>query len=107
MYWLSEIFYNINWDRFEIPKEAFTTIFSNSIFKVVEYFSSNYFQVYWNEISTDVVYVEKIPLEESLSPEEIYSIINGAKPLVIEWDNRIWEDDADIPEPKKLEVWLK
>ena len=75
--------------------------------KLVEFFSTNYFQVYWNEISTEVIYVEKVPLEKSLSPEEIYLIINGAKPLVIEWDNRIWEDGADIPEYKKSEVWLK
>lgn len=107
MYWLSELFYDISWDKFNVPKKILSEKFDNSMIKLVEFFSTNYFQVYWNEISTEVIYVEKVPLEKSLSPEEIYLIINGAKPLVIEWDNRIWEDGADIPEYKKSEVWLK
>lgn len=107
MYWLSELFYDISWDKFNVPKKNLSEKFDNSMIKLVEFFSTNYFQVYWNEISTEVIYVEKVPLEKSLSPEEIYLIINGAKPLVIEWDNRIWEDGADIPEYKKSEVWLK
>ena len=107
MYWLSELFYDISWDKFNVPKKILSEKFDNSMIKLVEFFSTNYFQVYWNEISTEVIYVEKVPLEKEISPEEIYLIINGAKPLVIEWDNRIWEDGADIPEYKKSEVWLK
>lgn len=107
MYWLSEIFYDISWDKFNVPKKILTEKFDNSLVKLVEFLSTNYFQTYWNDIKTDIVYIERFPLEKSLSPEEIFSIINGAKPLVIEWDIRIWTNDADIPQYKNTEVWLK
>lgn len=104
---LNELFYNLSWKQFEITSADLTNYFDNSLVKLVEYFSTNYFQTYWNDILTDIVYIERIPLEKSLSPEELYSIINGAKPLIIEWDTRIWSDGADIPDYKKSEVWLK
>lgn len=104
---LNETFYNLAWNQFEITSADLTNYFDNSLVKLVEYFYTNYFQTYWNDTLTDVVYIERIPLEKSLSPEELYSIINGAKPLIIEWDVRIWSDGADIPNYKKTEVWLK
>ena len=104
---LNETFYNLAWNQFEITSADLTNYFDNSLVKLVEYFYTNYFQTYWNDIKTDIVYIERIPLEKSLSPEEIFSIINGAKPLVIEWDIRIWTNDADIPQYKNTEVWLK
>ena len=104
---LNELFYNLSWKQFEITSADLTNYFDNSLVKLVEYFSTNYFQTYWNDILTDVVYIERIALEISLSPEEIFSIVNGAKPLIIEWDTRIWSDGADIPDYKKSEVWLK
>lgn len=104
---LNELFYNLSWKQFEITSADLTNYFDNSLVKLVEYFSTNYFQTYWNDILTDVVYIERIPLEKEISPEEIFSIVNGAKPLIIEWDTRIWSDGADIPDYKKSEVWLK
>lgn len=104
---LNQLFYNLSWKDFEITSADLTNYFDNSVVKLVEYFSTNYFQTYWNDILTDVVYIERIPLEKSLSPEEIFSIVNGAKPLTIEWDVRIWTNDADIPQYKNTEVWLK
>lgn len=107
MTFLNELFYELTWNQFEITSADLANYFDNSLVKLVEYFSTNYFQTYWNDTLTDVVYIERIPLEKSLSPEELYSIINGAKPLIIEWDVRIWSDGADIPNYKKTEVWLK
>ena len=104
---LNETFYNLNWNNFEISTSDLVNYFDNSLVNLIEFFSNNYFQIYWNDIFTDIVYIERVPMEKSLSPEEIYSIINGAKPLTIEWDIRIWTNDADIPEYKKSEVWLK
>lgn len=107
MTFLNELFYELTWNQFEIASADLTNYFDNSLVKLVEYFSTNYFQTYWNDTLTDVVYIERIPLEKEISPEELYSIINGAKPLIIEWDVRIWSDGADIPNYKKTEVWLK
>lgn len=104
---LNETFYNLAWNQFDITSNDLVNYFDNSLVKLVEFLSTNYFQTYWNDIMTDIVYIERIPLEKSLSPEELYSIINGAKPLIIEWDTRIWSDGADIPDYKKSEVWLK
>lgn len=104
---LNETFYNLNWNQFQIGSADLSNYFNNSIVKLVEFFSTNYFQTYWNDILTDIVYIERIPLEKEISPEEIFSIVNGAKPLIIEWDIRIWSDGADIPDYKKYEVWLK
>lgn len=103
---LNKTFYNLSWNQFEISTSDIVDYFDNSLVKLVEFFSTNYFQTYWNDTLTDVVYIERIPLEKSLSPEELYSIINGAKPLAIEWDIRIWTNDADIPDYKNTEVWL-
>ena len=107
MTFLNELFYELTWNQFEITSADLTNYFDNSLVKLVEYFSTNYFQTYWNDILTDVVYIERIPLEKEISPEEIFSIVNGAKPLIIEWDVRIWSDGSDIPDYKKSEVWLK
>ena len=104
---LNKVFYELTWNQFQISSNDLVNYFDNSLVKLVEFFSNNYFQIYWNDIKTDIVYIERIPLEKEISPEEIYSIINGAKPLIIEWDNRIWTNDADIPDYKKSEVWLK
>lgn len=103
---LDELFYNLFWDRFEIPKENFTSFFNNSIVNVVEFFSNHTFETYWNDILTDVVDVGVYPLEKEISPGDIYSIINGAKPLIIEWTIMLWDEDDDVPEYKKTEVWL-
>lgn len=104
---LNETFYNLAWNQFDITSNDLVNYFDNSLVKLVEFLSTNYFQTYWNDIMTDIVYIERIPLEKGISPEELYSIINGAKPLIIEWDTRIWSDGADIPDYKKSEVWLK
>lgn len=104
---LNETFYNLAWNQFDITSNDLVNYFDNSLVKLVEFLSNNYFQTYWNDIMTDIVYIERIPLEKGISPEELYSIINGAKPLIIEWDTRIWSDGADIPDYKKSEVWLK
>ena len=104
---LNDVFYGLSWKEFQIDSCDLVNYFDNSPVKLVEFLSTNYFQTYWNDIKTDIVYIERIPLEKSLSPEELYSIINGAKPLVIDWDIRIWTNDAEIPEYKKSEVWLK
>ena len=104
---LNDVFYNLSWNQFQIASSDMTNYFDNSPVKLVEFFSTNYFQTYWNDTLTDIVYIERIPLEKEISPEEFFSIINGAKPLVIEWDIRIWTNDAEIPDYKKTEVWLK
>ena len=107
MTFLNEVFYNLNWNQFQIGSADLINHFNNSIVELVEYFSTNYFQTYWNEIMTDIIYIERIPLEKEITPEEIFSIVNGAKPLVIEWDVRIWTKDEDVPDYKTYEVWLK
>ena len=107
MTFLNNLFYELDWNQFQIASADLEKYFNNSLVKLVEYFSTNYFQTYWNEIMTDIIYIERIPLEISLSPEEIFSIVNGAKPLVIEWDVRIWTKDEDVPDYKTHEVWLK
>lgn len=104
---LNQLFYNLSWKDFEIDSNDLTNYFDNSLVKLVEFLSTNYFQTYWNDVLTDIIYIERIPLEKEISPEEIFSIVNGAKPLVIDWDIRIWTNDAEIPDYKKTEVWLK
>lgn len=104
---LDEMFYELFWDRFEIPENIFTNFFNNSMVKVVEFFSTNYFETQWNDALNGVVDVGIYPLEKEISPEEIYSIINGAKPLIIEWSISIWDEDDDVPDYKNTEVWLK
>ena len=107
MTFLNNLFYELDWNQFQIASADLEKYFNNSLVKLVEYFSTNYFQTYWNEIMTDIIYIERIPLEKEISPEEIFSIVNGAKPLVIEWDVRIWTKDEDVPDYKTHEVWLK
>lgn len=82
--------------RFTISTNAFTEFFDSSIVKLVRFFSDNYFVIGENEI-------EVFDLEKSVSPGQIYSIINGAKPLIIEVEEEL--PDGEFL-PYAYEVWL-
>lgn len=81
--------------RFTISTNAFTEFFDSSIVKLVRFFSDNCFV-----ISDDI---EVFAMEKSVSPGQIYSIINGAKPLIIEVEEEL--PDGEFL-PYAYEVWL-
>lgn len=94
---LNEIFENLkNNGRFTISTNAFTEFFDSSIVKLVRFFSDH-----WFNITNDGV--ETFDLEKQISPSHIYSIINGAKPLIIECEEEL--PDGEF-RPYAYEVWL-
>lgn len=101
---LITIFENlINNGRFSIPSNDFSGFFDNSITNVVKFFHTNLFVVELSsDNSTTDTYVRERFIKE-ISPTDIYSIINGAKPLIIEY--RI-ESPHRKGEDFQCEVWL-
>lgn len=100
---LINIFKNLEKGSFKISKSAFEKEFKNSIVELVKFFHTNLFVV---ELSEDNFITDSYVRERfirDLSPSEIYSIINGAKPLIIEY--RI-EGSHLKGEDRMYEVWL-
>lgn len=93
---LKETFENLKNGHFNISKSDFESHFKNSIVDLVKFFSNHYFNLGENEI-------EIYDLEKSVSPGQIYSIINGAKPLIIEVEEEL--PDGEFL-PYAYEVWL-
>lgn len=93
---LTTIFKNLKKGNFKISKNTFEKEFENSIVNVVKFFSNHYFGLGENEI-------EVFDLEKQISPGQIYSIINGAKPLIIECEEEL--PDGEL-HPYAYEVWL-
>lgn len=101
---LNIVFENLRKGNFKISKNDFEKEFKNSIVNLVKFFSNNLFVV---ELSKDNISISDSYVRErfirDLSPSEIYSIINGAKPLIIEY--RI-EGSHLKGEDRMYEVWL-
>ena len=101
---LNIVFENLRKGNFKISKNDFEKEFKNSIVNLVKFFSNNLFVV---ELSKDNISISDSYVRErfirDLSPSEIYSIINGAKPLIIEY--RI-ESPHRKGEDFQCEVWL-
>lgn len=101
---LNIVFENLRKGNFKISKNDFEKEFKNSIVNLVKFFSNNLFVV---ELSKDNISISDSYVRErfirDLSPSEIYSIINGAKPLIIEY--RI-EGPHLKGEDRMYEVWL-
>lgn len=95
MTWLNEVFNNLKNGSFKIQKNIFAEVFDSSIVSLVKFFSDH-----WFNITDDI---EVFVLEKSVSPGQIYSIINGAKPLIIECEEEL--PDGEI-RPYAYEVWL-
>ena len=100
---LNIVFENLRKGNFKISKTDFETEFKNSIVNLVKFFSSNLFAVELssNNTITDTYIRERFI--KDLSPADIYSIINGAAPLIIEY--RI-EGPQLKGEDWMYEVWL-
>lgn len=101
---LKEVFENLrNNGRFSITSNDFIQFFDSSIVNLVKFFHTNLFVMELSEDNsiTDT-YVRESFIKE-LSPGEIYSIINGAAPLII--DYRI-EGHHLKGEDWTYEVWL-
>lgn len=100
---LINIFKNLEKGSFKISNHDFESQFKNSIVDLVKFFHTNLFAV---ELSKDNSisdsYIRERFIKE-LSPGEIYSIINGAAPLIIEY--RI-EGSHLKGEDRMYEVWL-
>ncbi len=100
---LTNIFENLEKGYFKISKEYLEKTFDNSIASLVRFFSSNLFVI---ELSSDNSITDTYVRERFIkdhSPTVIYSIINGAKPLTI--DYRI-EGPHLFGEDLQYEVWL-
>ena len=95
MTWLNEVFNNLKNGSFKIQKNIFVEVFDSSIVSLVKFFSDH-----WFNITDDI---EVFVLEKQISPGQIYSIINGAKPLIIEVEEEL--PDGEI-RPYAYEVWL-
>lgn len=100
---LKEIFENLKKGNFKISTLTFEKEFKNSIVDLVKFFHTNLFVV---ELSEDNSITDSYVRErfiKELSPADIYSIINGAAPLIIEY--RI-EGTHLKGEDWMYEVWL-
>lgn len=100
---LTDIFKNLENGYFRISTNDFEKEFKNSIVDLVKFFHTNLFVIELSEDNsiTDS-YVRESFIKE-LSPGEIYSIINGAAPLIIEYRK---EGPHLKGEDWTYEVWL-
>ena len=99
---LNEVVYEIiEYNTFDFDY-IIKNMFDNVI-DMVRFFSDNRFNLVWDDICCSTQ-TYRHPKEKEISPSEIYSIINGAKPLTIEINEEFADGDSSL---RIYEVWLK
>ena len=100
--YINEFFHTIlEYQEFD-SEYCMKNLFGSKI-EMIRFFSDNHFNVCWDDIccSTQTFWTLK---EKEISPSKIYSIIIGAKPLIIEYSEEFADGDSS---EKIIEVWLK